>query len=276
MDRFSPWLLGSEFRSFFFTWPILTDFILAPHGGHVGWGWENLTSHTRDVAGMTLTRLKHHISIVLTQLHLLCPSIQYWSSFFLEHLLSCQPPCPTAALQVLDSKVTGTANCMGLGFESWWQPRNVESELHEIRKPMLQTADKVAPAPFRLCFCHLTTRNNNIQIIFKLFKSKAIYTQESWHFRLDGKEGLLVGLLVQHGFLDDFCFNVLHVEPWTNKNHTLQQLLQMFFPGLLWVISSYFYWNSLNSVVWIFNIPNPETWTLLVAPLSLPCQGEPA
>ena len=94
-------------------------------------------------------------------------------------------PCPIAALQVLDSKVTGTANCMGLGFESWWQLRNIESsELHEIRKPMQ--------------FCKLRTKWRQPHsasasatwqhaiTIFK-FKSKAIYTQKSWHFRLEKK-----------------------------------------------------------------------------------------
>ena len=167
-------------------------------------------------------------------------------------------PCPIAALPVLDSKVTGTANCMGLGFESWWQPRNIESsELHEIPKAnaILQTADKVAPAPFRLCFCHLTTRNSNIQI-----QIKGNLHAKGLTFSV-GKEGLLVGLLVQHGFLDDFCFNVLHVEPWTNKNHRF--------------VMSYFMLFSIE-IHWIVSIPNPETWTLLVAPLSLPCQGEPA
>ena len=48
----------------------------------------------------------------------------YEASFLGLIILSCQRPCPTAALQVSDSKVTGTANCMGLGipiwgFESW-------------------------------------------------------------------------------------------------------------------------------------------------------------
>lgn len=99
MDRFRLGSLALSFQvgvSFLFLmWPILTsDFILAPHGGHVGWGWENLTSHTRDGAGMTWTRLKHHISIVLTQLHHSCPSIHvdqasFLSIYYLAALSNC-------------------------------------------------------------------------------------------------------------------------------------------------------------------------------------------